>query len=421
MQDVDSAQSLARMNDALHAFVSLGSMQEPAPSGLLQGWTIALKDNFDMAGEQVGVGAPMFADRRATSSAPAAQRLLDGGARIAGRAQMVELAFGGWGINPALGTPRNPWDAQTVRVAGGSSSGCAVAVAARMATAALGSDTAGSIRMPAALCGITGLKTTHGLIALDGVFPLAPSYDSVGPMAQTADDCARLFEVLTRKRLPPMQAPEGWRISRLASADYPIALKAEMQRALDDAAAVFEGLGAVLHDTVTPFALADLTRDAGTLIASEAWAIHRMRFETDPSAFGEEIRRRLDQARSADPAHVAAANRARRKATDSFEKWIPADEVLLLPTVHCSAPPLNSIDERSVPLGQFTRWVNHVGGCAISLPAGFDRLGLPLAIQLVGRGAAEGRLLALGAAFQRATQWHLRTPPLALAQPQCAV
>ena len=418
MQNVDNAQSLARMNDALHAFVSLGSMQEPAPSGLLQGWIIALKDNFDMAGERVGVGAPMFADRRATSSAPAAQRLLDGGARIAGRAQMVELAFGGWGINPALGTPRNPWDAQTVRVAGGSSSGCAVAVAARMATAALGSDTAGSIRMPAALCGITGLKTTHGLISLDGVFPLAPSYDSVGPMAQTADDCARLFEVLTRKRLPPMQAPDGWRISRLARADYPIALEPEMQRALDDAAAVFEGLGAVLHDTVTPFALADLTRDAGMLIASEAWAIHRMRFETDPSAFGEEIRRRLDQARSADPAHVAAARHARRRATDSFESWFPLEEVLLLPTVHCTAPPLASINESIPPLGQFTRWVNHVGGCAISLPAGFDRHGLPLAIQLVGRGGAEGRLLALGAAFQRATRWHLRTPPLAFVQPQ---
>lgn len=415
MQDTSVAPSLARMNDALHAFVSFGSLHEPAPSGVLREWRIAIKDNFDMAGDLVGVGAPMFADRRSTGSAPAVQRLLDAGARIAGRAQMVELAFGGWGINAALGTPRNPWDAQTVRVAGGSSSGSAVAVAARMATAALGSDTAGSIRMPAALCGITGLKTTHGLIPVDHVFPLAPSYDSVGPMARSAEDCARLFEVLARTRLQAMGEPRGWRIARLSKADYPVAVEPDVRQALEDAAAVLESLGAELYERAAPFALADLTRDAGLLIASEAWAVHRTRFEEDQSAFGEEIRRRLDQARSTDPVQVAAARRARSESTGSFEQWLPADEVLLLPTVHCSAPSLDSIDERSTPLGQFTRWVNHVDGCAISLPAGFDRRGLPLAIQLVGRGGTEARLLALGAAFQRATQWHLRMPPLASA------
>lgn len=415
MQDASIDPSLARLNDALHAFVGFGSLHGPASSGVLQAWSIAIKDNFDMAGELVGVGAPMFADRRATGSAPAVQRLLDAGARIAGRAQMVELAFGGWGINAALGTPRNPWDLQTVRVAGGSSSGSAVAVAARMATAALGSDTAGSIRMPAALCGITGLKTTHGLIPLNGVFPLAPSYDSVGPMALNAEHCARLFEVLARTRLQPMGEPRGWRIGRLSKEDYPVAVEPDVQQALEDAAAVLESLGAELHERATPFALADLTRDAGVLIASEAWTVHRTRFEMDPSAFGEEISRRLDQARSTDPVQVAAAHHARREATDSFEQWLPADEVLLLPTVHCGAPSLDSIDERSTPLGQFTRWVNHVGGCAISLPAGFDRHGLPLAIQLVGRGGTESRLLALGAAFQRATKWHLRVPSLAWA------
>jgi aspartyl-tRNA(Asn)/glutamyl-tRNA(Gln) amidotransferase subunit A len=195
--------------------------------------------------------------------------------------------------------------------------------------------------------------------------------------------------------------------------DYPVAVEPDVQQALEDAAAVLEGLGVVLHERPTPFALADLTRDAGVLIASEAWAVHRMRFENDPNAFGDEIRGRLDQARSADPGQVAAARRARREATDGFDRWLPADELLLLPTVHCSAPALDSIDESSTPLGQFTRWVNHVGGCAISLPAGFDRHGLPLAIQLVGRGGAEARLLTLGAAFQRATRWHLSVPPLA--------
>jgi aspartyl-tRNA(Asn)/glutamyl-tRNA(Gln) amidotransferase subunit A len=357
----------------------------------------------------------MFSARRATRTASAVQRLLDAGARIVGHTQMVELAFGGWGINTALGTPRNPWDGRVKRVAGGSSSGSAVAVAARMVRAALGSDTAGSIRMPAALCGITGLKTSFGLIPEDGVFPLAPSYDSVGPMAQTADDCARLFEVLTGTCLAPLQSPSGWRITVFDSADYPVPVDAAVQRALDEAANVFVRLGARPRKGSPPFALAELTRDAGTLIGAEAWELHRAQFENDPNAFGADLQRRFEQARATDRGVITAARASRIEASEHFRRWLPADEVLLLPTVHCSAPALDSVDERTSPLGQFTRWVNHVGGCALSLPAGFDALGLPVAIQLVGQAGTEARLLALGSAFQQATDWHRRAPDLAWA------
>ena len=403
-----------RLNNALHAFVRVGPTRLPSVAdGPLHGWNVAIKDCFDLAGEIASVGTPMFSARRATRTATAVQRLLDAGACIVGHTQMVELAFGGWGINAALGTPRNPWDGRLVRVAGGSSSGSAVAVGARMVPAALGSDTAGSIRMPAALCGITGLKTTFGLIPEDGVFPLAPSYDSVGPMAQTADECARLFEVLTGTSLAPMQAPSGWRISVFDSAAYPVPVKPAVQRALDEAANVFVRLGAHLSKSVPPFALVDLTRDAGTLIGAEAWTLHRARFEKDPSAFGADLQRRFEQARVADSGAIAIARAARVEASERFRRWLPTDEVLLLPTVHCSAPALDSVDERGSPLGQFTRWVNHVGGCALTLPAGFDALGLPVAIQLVGQAGAEARLLALGSAFQRAADWHLRAPDLA--------
>jgi aspartyl-tRNA(Asn)/glutamyl-tRNA(Gln) amidotransferase subunit A len=385
----------------------------------LHGWNIAIKDCFDLAGEIASVGTPMFSARRATRTGTAVQRLLDGGACIVGHTQMVELAFGGWGINAALGTPRNPWDGRIVRVAGGSSSGSAVAVAARMVRAALGSDTAGSIRMPAALCGITGLKTTFGLIPEDEVFALAPSYDSVGPMAQTAEDCARLFEVMTGTSLASMQTPirasDGWRITVLDSAAYPVPVEPAVQRALDEAVNVFVRLGAHLSKSAPPFALADVTRDAGTLIGAEAWAVHRARFEADPGAFGADLQRRFEQARTADPGTIAAARAARVEASERFRQWLPADEVLLLPTVHCSAPALDAVDERGSPLGQFTRWVNHVGGCALSLPAGFDALGLPVAVQLVGQPGTEARLLALGAAFQQATDWHRRAPDLAWA------
>ena len=408
--------SFDRLNDALNAFVRVRPNAQPSvTAGPLLGWNIAIKDCFDLAGEIASVGTPMFSARRAARTATAVQRLLDAGAYIVGHTQMVELAFGGWGINAALGTPRNPWDGRTVRVAGGSSSGSAVAVAARMVPAALGSDTAGSIRMPAALCGITGLKTSFGLIPEDGVFPLAPSYDSVGPMAQTADDCARLFEVLTGTCLAPMHAPNGWRIAVLDSAAYPVPVEPAVQRALDEAANTFVRLGAQLSKTSPPFALADLTRDAGTLIGAEAWNVHRTRFETNPSAFGADLQRRFEQARVTDSGTIAVARAARVEASERFRRWLPADEVLLLPTVHCSAPALDSVDERASPLGQFTRWVNHVGGCALSLPAGFDALGLPVAIQLVGQAGTEARLLALGAAFQQATDWHRRLPDLAWA------
>ena len=269
--------------------------------------------------------------------------------------------------------------------------------------------------MPAALCSITGLKTSFGLIPEDGVFPLAPSYDSVGPMAQTADDCARLFEVLAGTRLGPMQAPNGCRISVLDSAGYPVLVQSAVQRALDEAANTFVRLGAHLSKTSPPFALVDLTRDAGTLIGAEAWDLHRARFEADPSAFGADLQRRFEQAHRVDSGTIATARTARVEASERFRRWLADDEVLLLPTVHCSAPALDSVDERGSPLGQFTRWVNHVGGCALSVPAGFDALGLPVAIQLVGQAGTEARLLALGSAFQQATDWHRRAPDLAWA------
>jgi aspartyl-tRNA(Asn)/glutamyl-tRNA(Gln) amidotransferase subunit A len=404
------------LNKSLHAFVRVGVTHQPSPAvGPLHGWTIAIKDCFDLAGEVASVGTPMFAARRATRTATVVQRLLDAGAHIVGHANMVELAFGGWGINSAMGTPRNPWDGRIVRVAGGSSSGSAVAVAARMVRAALGSDTAGSIRMPAALCGITGLKTTFGLIAEDGVFPLAESYDSVGPMAHSADDCARLLEVLMGTTLAPLQAPGGWRICVFDSAAYPVPVEPVVQRALDEAANVFVRLGARPRKGAPPFALADLTHDAGTLIGAEAWELHRARFQATPCAFGAELQRRFEQARTTGPQTIATARAARIEASGLFRKWFSADEVLLMPTVHCSAPPLDTVDERGSPLGQFTRWVNHVGGCALALPAGFDALGLPVSIQLVGQAGSEARLLALGSAFQQVTDWHRKVPDLALA------
>ncbi len=410
---IDAA--LARIESlqpALHAFVSHGRRPIPPGGGALDDMTIALKDCLDVAGDRVGVGTAVLADRRAADTATVVQRLERAGALIVGRTQMVELAFGGWGFNAVLGTPRNPWDGQVARLTAGSSSGSAVAVAAGMVRAALGSDTAGSIRMPAALCGITGFKPGAGRVPLDGVFPLAPSYDSVGPMARSALDCARLYQVMADAPLALTDSVAGWRVGRLAVGSYPVPVEPAVEQALTAAAHVFEELGAGVEEAAPPLALARLTRDAGTLISAEAWQAHRALFEAGAAGFGEQLRRRMAQARELDAQAVRAAHEARTNDKKVFDDWMQGCDALLLPTVSRTAPAMSEVDEATPPLGQFTRWVNHVGGCAISLPAGFDAQGLPLAIQLVARAGGEARLLALACAWQRATDWHRREPDL---------
>ena len=391
---VDAALArIERLQPALHAFVSHGPrlLVPIVPGGgPLDDTTLALKDCFDVAGELVGAGTAALAHRRAACTASVVQRLVRAGALVVGRTQMVELAFGGWGLNAVLGTPRNPWDGRVARLTGGSSSGSAVAVAAGMVRAALGSDTAGSIRMPAALCGITGFKPSAGKVPVDGVVPLARA-DSVA----------------------------GWRVARLAAASYPVPVEPAVEQELATAAQVFEQpLGARVVESTAPLAIARLTRDAGTLISAEAWHAHHALFEDGElaPAFGAELRRRMAQASQLDAQMVNAVREQRLDDARAFDAWRSDCDALLLPTVSRTAPAMAEVDESTPPLGQFTRWVNHVGGCAISLPAGLDAQGLPLAIQLVARAGAEARLLALACAYQRATDWHRREPDLRWAE-----
>jgi aspartyl-tRNA(Asn)/glutamyl-tRNA(Gln) amidotransferase subunit A len=210
-------------------------------AGPLAGWSIALKDNIDVAGDTVEVGAPALQGRRAAATATAARRLLDAGATIAGRTRVVELCWGSWGLNEHCGMARNPWDAATERVPGGSSAGSAVAVAARLVRAALGSDTAGSIRMPAALCGITGFKPTWGSTPADGMVALAPGYDSLGPLAVTAQDCAAVYAVLAAAAPAPVLT--RGRIALLPPEHWPTPAETAVRQAVLTAARIFAEAG----------------------------------------------------------------------------------------------------------------------------------------------------------------------------------
>lgn len=412
LQTVDPQTVQAQAAEALGAFVRR-NRHAGASRGPLAGWTVALKDNIDVAGDIVERGAPLFAGRRAPATAPAAQCLLDAGATLDGRTALVELCFGSYGLNAHTGRPLNPWDAQTPRAPGGSSSGSAVAVAARLVRAALGSDTAGSIRMPAALCGVTGFKPTHGRVPEEGVFPLAPGYDSVGPLATSAADCAALMAVLAGDASLAALAPATQaRVAVLPEGLWPVPAAPAVRQAVQAAAEQLAGLGLSVRPVATAPDLAALTQQAGVLIAASAWQVLRPWFEQQPEAFGAALRERLLAARQLAPAEVQATAAARAVSVRDFDRWAQDFDVLLLPTVGESAPAVTSIQERGSTLGHFTRWVNHVGGCAISLPAGFDAQGLPVAVQLVGRGGADARVLAVAMAFQQATDWHRRSPDL---------
>ena len=380
---------IARLDARLHAFTHIAP--RPGGPGPLAGWPLALKDNIEVEGEPLGLGSAAV-PRVATRTAPVVQRLRAAGAALVGRTHMVEYAFGGWGLNAALGAPRNPWDDAVHRVAGGSSSGAAVAVAAGMARLALGTDTAGSVRMPAALCGVVGFKPSFGRYPSDGVFPLAPSYDSVGVLASTVADAMAADAVLAG-------GDAGAAIDAVVVVDprgWPVPVEPAVRTAVQTAAEALERLGLRVRIATLPLDLAALARDAGTLIAAEAWAVHRDRFEARPGHYGAEMRRRLAAARDLDPTAVQAARAARADAERTFRAALAPGAALLLPSVPCVAPPVDAVSESGAPLGAFTRWVNHVGGCALSLPAGGDAQGLPVAVQLVAAGGADRALLDLG-------------------------
>jgi len=419
--DESLARSLARAADARRAGgIALGP---------LDGVPIALKDLLEIEGRLSSVGSAARRDRRSTTTATVVERLLAAGMVILGKTQMVEFAFGGWGANPHLGTPWNPWDLATHRVPGGSSSGSGVAVAAGLAPAAIGSDTGGSVRIPASLNGITGLKTTGGLISLHGAFPLSSTLDTIGPMTRSADDAALLTAAIagpdardpTGLRAPAfdlsaaiaaVDSLAGSRILALPPEQYPIAVEPAVRAAIEAAQLVLRDLGAQLIERRFPFDFNDLMRRNGQLIAAEAYAIHRGYIEDEQLPIGSWVRKRVLGGKAISAADYIDALAHRRAACATWRAWMREADALLSPTLPMAACPVDEVDESTTPLASFTRAGNYVDACGLSLPAGFSDTGLPVGIQLLGKPFDEATLLRLGRAFQRVTHWHQRTPDL---------
>lgn len=433
---------IAKLDHRLHAFIEVYREEALAAAesadrerrsgvarGPLHGLPIAIKDLVHIRGRITTAGSKARPYGVATETATAAEHLLAAGMIALGKTHLVEFAYGTWGRNAPMGAPWNPWDTKTHRVAGGSSSGSAVAVAAGLAPAALGSDTGGSIRIPAALCGVTGLKPTYGLISLFGVVPLATSLDSVGPLARNVDDVALLTAVMSGPDLrdpATLTAPaidfaaaiadepdiSDMRITALAVEQFHWRPTSDVLAARDAMLATLRSLGASVEEARAPFDLENLMVRNGRIIAAEAWAVHRGYIEDDKLPFDPAMRTRLLAAKAISAADYIDELATRKKIGAEFAEWMRGRDVLLTPMLPITSPPLDEVDETSTALATFTRVVNYLGACALALPAGFSAQGLPIGMQLIGAPFADATLVRIGRAFQRATDWHLRRPDL---------
>ncbi|MHA3903527.1 amidase [Castellaniella sp. WN] len=433
---------IARADGALHAFVDVDPesvrLQARASDlrraaghalGPLEGLPIAVKDLFDIEGRPGSCGSAVWKTRKGKTTSTVVRRLRAAGLVILGKTHMVELAFGGWGTNPGLGTPRNPWDLQVHRVPGGSSSGSGVAVAAGLAPAAIGSDTGGSVRIPASLAGITGLKTSRGLISRHGAVPLSDTLDTVGPMTRTVGDAALLAEILSGPDrddpstlgVPPadyrmaMQAPpdlSGLRIALLPEDRFPDFMREDVFRVLRRAAEVFRELGASVSERPFPFDFDDLMRRNGQIICAEAWSLYGKLAQDAAVPMGSAVRARVTAGAAIGAADYIEALAHHRRACAAWRAWMAETDALLTPTLPMAACRLDEIDENATPLSAFTRGGNYLGSSALSLPAGFSAEGLPIGVQLMAKPLDEASLVRLGGAFQRATDWHRRVPDL---------
>ncbi len=392
---------------------------------MLAGLPVAVKDLFETAGILTTAGSKFFADNVPAEDAQAVIKLKLAGAVIVGKTNTHEIALGVTTVNPHYGTCHNPWD--TSRVPGGSSGGSAVAVATGMSLAALGTDTGGSIRIPASLCGVVGLKPSYGRVSSHGVIPLSWNLDHVGPLTRTVRDAARMLTVLAGfdpHDPASVNTPvddylgmldygvKGWRVA-VAAGEYIGAADSEVLQALEDAVRVFADLEARV-ETVDAEWLADLAFANGRMTPADGAAFHKERLEQHPDWFGADVRQRLESGAALTSSEYALARRVQVEGRRLFERFFEKYDILLLPTTPIPAPMIEGTQavEAARHLTRFTAPFNLTGVPALSVPCGFTNNHLPLGLQIVSKRWGEVKVLQAGYAYQRVTAWHTQRPGL---------
>ena len=441
----DTLQRIERLDPALNSYLTVSAeraldqaavaereIRAGRKRGPLHGIPYAAKDLVDTSGIRTTVGSRLRAHHVPSSNAAVIEKLDDAGAILLGKTGLHEWAYGITSTNPHFGPVHNPWDPE--RIPGGSSGGSAAALAAGLCTFSLGSDTGGSIRIPAALCGITGLKPTFGRISRRGVFPLGHTLDTLGPFGLRVADTAltygaiaghdpndpasvdRAVELPTLRSEPRLKETVIGVPARFLF-DH---LDTEIADAVGNALSSLEGLGAELRTVPTPNVEAANSLHRLILLA-EATSVHRRRLESHRADFGDDVRALLDQGRFVLATDYLDAQRARREFCREFDAVLRDVDALVMPAVPI---PTARIGELEIEVGgkvenvrlattRNVRALNLTGLPVLSVPCGFRSDGMPVGLQIVGPKYGEAAILTIGHAYEQATDWHARIPPMA--------
>jgi aspartyl-tRNA(Asn)/glutamyl-tRNA(Gln) amidotransferase subunit A len=423
--DREGAEAAARAADK--------AVRNKAPLGLLHGVPMAHKDMYYQAGRLCTCGSALRKDFRPTVTATAIARLSAAGAYSFGGLNMAEFAQNPTGHNKTFGDCHNPWNLPFIT--GGSSSGSGAAVAARFTYAALGSDTGGSIRLPASACGVTGIKPTQTRVSRYGAMPLSFTHDNVGPLARTARDCARVLSVIAgHDPLDPTSSQEpvpayeraldgelkGLRIG-LPTNYFLDGADTAVLEAIAGAMSVLTDRGAVVSPIELP--LMDAVSAYGGIVSRvEAATIHAQWMREQPQAYGAHISGRMYPGYAIPAPYYVEALGRRGPILKAFADAVFSQvDVLVTPTIRTCLPTLAETDidhgppgteHRFMAVSANTRPFNYLGLPAISLPCGLDPNGCPIGLQIAGRPFAEARILKVADAYQRDTKWHWQIPPV---------
>jgi aspartyl-tRNA(Asn)/glutamyl-tRNA(Gln) amidotransferase subunit A len=439
-------EQVGRLNGTLRAFITVTRDEAMAAAEQVDkqvaagrgdalpmaGVPMAIKDSFWTKGVPATGGTKILAGFVPAEDATVVARLRAAGCVLVGKTSMHEMAYGFTSRNPHHGDCHNPWD--TSRIPGGSSGGNAAALAAAMAFAAVGGDTGGSNRQPAALCGVVGVKVTYGRVSRHGGIPLSWSMDTVGPMARTVGDAAALLKVMAghdprdpttrRDTVPDYLAAldgglKGIRIG-IPHDTFLSAMEPEVGAAVQDALGVLKQRGATFVDVRFP-PIDPVVGAHRAIIFSEAAAAHEDLIRTRAADFSDEVRPLLQSGLFLTATQYLGAQQVRRKIIAAYREIWRSFDLLVTPTSPIAAPPIGATTARlggkDVPLVRafldLTLPFNLTGQPAISLPCGFTKSGLPIGLQLVGRPFDEATLFRAASAYEAATDWHGRTPQIA--------
>jgi aspartyl-tRNA(Asn)/glutamyl-tRNA(Gln) amidotransferase subunit A len=392
--------------------------------GPLHGVPIALKDLVDLEGRVTTGGSKVWAERVSPVTATLARRLIAAGMIVIGKTHTVEFAMGSWGTNTHLGTPRNPWDLAVHRTPGGSSSGSAVAVAAGLVPAAIGTDTGGSVRLPAAWCGIAGLKVTAGRISTHGVLPLSSTLDTPGPIARSVEDAALVFRVLNGPDpldpqtlawapVDPLPALRrgvgGLRVGVMPEAER-AGVDREVLAAYDAAVERLGELGARIVRPALPHRFSDYAAATGRIIGAEGYRFVGHLVDDERLPVDPHVRPRIRVGRGVSARDYLTALAEREEHRRAVAAALADVDALLTPTTLTPPIPIDEADQ-SGTAAHFTRAVNYLGLCGLAVPDGFTAGGLPTSLQIVCGAGEEAMALRIGWAYEQATTWKERRPP----------